>query len=176
MHSNKHHWISSNNVLVPPAINFFGPPYTFSRKEPDLQIRPANERLPSLVVESGWTESLPRTRDDVRLWLVGGNASVKVTIILMWHRIGNSNAVGGNAELYMLDANGIPALKQEETIFPAPSSYDQAQSQTIRLTRRILFGATLPQGRNPNDIFPLRLERLRGAARDALTLMGLVLI
>lgn len=165
--------MANNDSLVPLAIDFFYPPYAPSRKEPDFLIRPDNQRLPSVVIESGWSESLPRIYDDMNLWLVGGSGSVKAALILKWHRIGNSNAVRGHAELYTLDANGIPVLGQEETIFPTPPP-QQAQAQTIRLTRRILFGGTLPQGRNPNDLLTLRLERLRGAARDALSLMGLV--
>ena len=107
-------------LLYPLAIEFFYGPYASSRKEPDLLVRPDNQRLPSIVTESGWSESLPRLHDDMNLWLVGGNGSVKATLILKWHKIGHSNVVRGHAELYTLDTNGMPILRQEEVIFPAP--------------------------------------------------------
>lgn len=159
--------------FVPSAIDFFYPPYESCRKEPDLQIRPNNQRFPSLVIESGWSESIPRIHDDINSWLIGGNGFVKAVLILKWHVIGYSNAIGGHAELYTLDTNGIPSLTQEETIFPAPPP-QQAEAQAIRLTRSIVFGGTFTPGRNPNDIFTLRLEHLRSAARDSLAFMGLL--
>ena len=169
-----HQEITSNDFFVPSAIYFFHPPYASCRKEPDVQIRPNNQRFPSIVMESGWSETIPRIHDDINSWLIGGNGFVKAVIILKWHRVGHTNAVGGHAELYTLDTDGIPCLMQEETIFPAPP-LEQAQAQAIRLTRGILFGGTSPPGRkNPNDIFTLRLESLRSAARPSLAFMGLV--
>lgn len=82
--------------------------------------------------------------------------------------------LGGNAELYTLDdTNTSPILRQEETIFPAPPP-GQAQNQEIRLTRSMLFGGISTQGRNPDDVFTLNLERLRDAARLSLSFMDLM--
>ncbi|OXV07042.1 hypothetical protein Egran_05192 [Elaphomyces granulatus] len=154
------------------TIDFLYPPYAGSRKEPDLLIRPDNQRLPVLVIETGWSESTSRLMSDMNLWLVGGNGAVKVTIILKWQKISNTNQVRGTAEFYTLDTNGIPIMRQREPIFPAPPQ--QAQSQEFRFTRRILFGTNIFPGRNPNDVLTLRLDHLRVVARDALSLMGLI--
>ncbi|KAJ9231261.1 hypothetical protein DTO166G5_6883 [Paecilomyces variotii] len=153
------------------TIEFQYAPYAGSRKEPDLLLRPDNQRLPVLVIESGWSESIPRLMDDMNLWLVGGNGTVKMTIILKWETISNTNQVRGFAEVYTLDSNGIPIMSQRESIFPVPPN---AQAQEIRLTKRMLFGNAASPGMNPNINLPLKLDRLRVVARDALSLMGLV--
>lgn len=46
--------------------------------------------------------------NDMNLWLVGGARAVKFMLILQWIRIGKTNCVRGDAELYSLDLNGIP--------------------------------------------------------------------
>ncbi|KAI9924864.1 hypothetical protein ASPWEDRAFT_172174 [Aspergillus wentii DTO 134E9] len=152
------------------TIYSFHSPYTGSRKEPDLFIRPGNQRLPSVVIESGWGESMPRLHDDMRLWLVGGNGVVKAVIIIEWHRVA-ADKVGGKVEVYTLDGDDAPILRQEEIIFPPPLQREHIQR--IALTRGMLFGDTIPQGRKPDDVLSLSLDDLRREARDALDLMRL---
>ncbi|KAJ5135383.1 uncharacterized protein N7515_004661 [Penicillium bovifimosum] len=152
------------------TIEFLYPPYAGSRKEPDFMIRPDNRRLPTLVMESGWSESFPRLLGDLNLWLVGGAGAVNATIILQWQTITGTNRVGGMAELYTPDVNGTPVMRQRELVFPAPP---QSQTQEFRLTRRMLFTSTFP-GRNPDDVITLKLDRLRVVATEGLSLMGLV--
>lgn len=165
--------ITNNYFFVPLAIRSFLPSYASSRKEPNIKFRPGNQRFPSIVMETGWSESIPRIRDDINVWLLGGKEFVKAVLIVEWHRIRDSDAIGGNAELYTLDdTNTSPILRQEETIFPAPPP-GQAQNQEIRLTRSMLFGGISTQGRNPDDVFTLSLERLRDAARLSLSFMDL---
>lgn len=101
-------------------------------------------------------ESYPRLLNDMNLWLVGGNGMVNATVILKWKRISHSDRVEGIAELYALDANGMPIMRQRETVFPEPP-VQQAMAQEFRLTRSMLFGATVFPGRNPQTVFPLRL-------------------
>lgn len=109
--------------------------------------------------------------DDMNLWLVGGNGTVKMAIILKWETISNTDQVRGFAEVYTLDSNGIPIMRQRESIFPVPPN---AHAQEIRLTKRMLFGNAASPGMNPNINLPLKLDRLRVVATDALSLMGLV--
>jgi hypothetical protein len=123
------------------------------------------------VIESGWSESLQRLRDDVNLWLVGGNGAVKATIILIWEQVPNTLQVKGVAELYALDMNGVPVLRQTETIFPTPP---QGQSQVFNPTRGMILGSYMDPGKSSNDPFPMKLDILRGRAGDALIRMGLV--
>jgi hypothetical protein len=99
------------------AIDFFYGPYAGSRKEPDLLIRADNLRHPKVVMESGWSDSWPELHNDINLWLVGGNGEVNVVILLKWKRIGDSDRVTGTVELYSLDANGMPKLRQTEVPF-----------------------------------------------------------
>ncbi|KAJ5582588.1 hypothetical protein N7535_001208 [Penicillium sp. DV-2018c] len=157
--------------LVGTTIEFQHAPYAGSRKEPDFLMRPVNQRLPTLVMESGWSESFPRLLGDLNLWLVGGAGAVNAIIILQWQTITGTNRVGGTAELYTPDMNGTPVMRQRELVFPAPS---QSQTQEFRLTRRMLFTSTIFPGRNPDDVITLKLDRLRVVAADGLSLMGLV--
>ncbi|KAJ9365593.1 hypothetical protein DTO280E4_562 [Paecilomyces variotii] len=66
------------------TLSAFQGRYAGSRKEPDLMLRYDSDPLPSFVIESGWSESLPRLRSDMRLWLVGGQPEVQIVIILNW--------------------------------------------------------------------------------------------
>lgn len=66
------------------AIHNFTGQYTGSRKDPDFILRYNSQPLPSFVIESGWSESLPRLRSDMRLWLFGGQPEVQIVIILHW--------------------------------------------------------------------------------------------
>lgn len=154
------------------ATLFIGGPYLSSRKEPDLLVRPDNRPLPSLVMESGWSESLSRFWDDMNLWLIGSQGHVKATIILNWQLVANINTVRGHVELYTLDRNRMPHLQQNIIVFPAPPA--QAAAQQLVLTREEIFGGHVFQGQDPNDQFVFSIDLLREKATDALRLMNLV--
>ncbi|KAK2776701.1 hypothetical protein FQN53_002523 [Emmonsiellopsis sp. PD_33] len=158
------------------AIDFPSPgnPYTGAWKEPDLMIRANNQRMPIFVIGSCWPESLARLRDDMSLWLVGGKGTVIGAAILRWELVANTNQVSGVAELYSMDANGIPTVSQQLTVFPTPPA-QQAATQAISFTRGMLFGdTTVAQGRNSDDVFDLNLNALREDASRALAFIGLV--
>ncbi|KAJ9191511.1 hypothetical protein DTO164E3_6896 [Paecilomyces variotii] len=159
-------------VMVGTTIPFIHGPYARSRKEPDLLLRVDGRRLPSLVVESGWSESFPRLEEDMNLWLVGGQGQVKATIILNWRRVRNTDTVRGNVLLYTLDRNNMPRLQQDIVIFPAPPPI-QAASEQLILSRKEVFGGEVLQGRNSNDQLVFSIDLLREEARIALGLMGL---
>ena len=97
------------------AIESFQGPYAASRKEPDLLLRHDAQHLPSFVIESGWSESLPRLRSDMRLWLVGGQPEVQVVIVLGWSKLtGNPiERIKGIFEVWERNAVNMPYLKQE---------------------------------------------------------------
>ncbi|PLB50604.1 hypothetical protein P170DRAFT_435794 [Aspergillus steynii IBT 23096] len=151
-------------------IRTFKPPYDKSCKEPDLFIRPGTQRLPSVVVETGWEEAYPRLRNDVDLWLLGGRPYVKVVMLLKWTRTSDSK-VKGSIEVYSRDLTGIPAKRQSEVVFPAGTEEEAAAS--LHLTRGELFGEVDTPGRDPNDVFQLSIESLRMVARNALQIMKL---
>ncbi|KAN0080681.1 hypothetical protein V8E54_003885 [Elaphomyces granulatus] len=136
----------------------FGPPYQASKKQPDYCVNPVGVRLPTLVIESGWSERhLYRDRD---LWLRGGRGSVEVVLIIKWSK-NAANLVNGKIEVFDLDAQGNVRCIQEMVIFPKPPA---PASQQVILTKRQLFGANLPAGQNPAQTTHLSLDGLREIA------------
>ncbi|KAK9238595.1 hypothetical protein V1525DRAFT_99528 [Lipomyces kononenkoae] len=91
----------------------FGPPYQASLKDPHYCVKLIASRLPTLVFESGWTESRPQLYHDRDLWLRGGQGFVQVTIIIKWTTIANKR-VKGDIEVFDLDVPGNPRILQRE--------------------------------------------------------------
>ncbi|KAK9481637.1 hypothetical protein V1527DRAFT_486426 [Lipomyces starkeyi] len=141
------------------TVETFGPPYQASRKEPDYCVIPIGSRLPTLVLESGWSESRPQLYHDRDLWLRGGQGFVQVILIVKWTKIADKR-VKGDIEVFDLDAAGNIRLLQQEIIFPALAPA-LAASQQITITRRQLFGPNLPAGQNPDQVTHLSLNDLR---------------
>jgi len=137
-------------------------------KEPDLSIRPSGSPKPTLVVESGWSETHKKLLDDIRLWVKGGAGAVVMAIVIKWTKTNNS--VKGFIEVYVLDQTGNEHLIQKEDIFPRPAP--GAPVQQIAITRGQLFGAALLPGRNPNDTFNLSLNGLRAVATETMRIEG----
>lgn len=54
--------------------------------------------MPSVVIESGWSESFPRLRIDKDLWLAG-IIQVEYVILLKWSKVRN-NKVKGTIEVW----------------------------------------------------------------------------
>ncbi|KAJ5495112.1 hypothetical protein N7539_000228 [Penicillium diatomitis] len=109
-------------TLVGTTLEFQSGPYRCSRKEPDFFIRAKNDALPSLVMESGWSESWNHLMDDMSLLLVGGDGAINAVVILSWQLNRRTRLVSGFVELYVRDRSGMPMLRQREDVFPAPPS------------------------------------------------------
>ncbi|KAL2001959.1 hypothetical protein VTN02DRAFT_937 [Thermoascus thermophilus] len=152
------------------ALEFADGPYSGSRTEPDFFFQVNDQILPTLVVESGWSESKEQLHDDMNLLLVGGNGAVKVVILVTWTKL-QGGRVSGHVELFMRDQHDMPRLEQSETVFPRPTT---AGSQRLGIRRSDLFGPALLAGRNGNDVLYLDVERLRDHATRALGFMDLV--
>ena len=45
--------------------------------------------MPTIVVEAGWSESFPRLRNDMRLWIRGGAGGVKMVLLFKWFELKN---------------------------------------------------------------------------------------
>lgn len=74
---------------------------------------PAGMDLPTLVIESGWSESRPLLHQDRDLWLRGGAGSVQVVLVMKWTK-GASNRVRGDIEVFDLDPLGnVRSLQRE---------------------------------------------------------------
>ncbi|KAJ9216105.1 hypothetical protein DTO166G4_2349 [Paecilomyces variotii] len=143
--------------------------YTSSRKEPDAHIIPLSLDMPTVVVESGWSESRAQLQRDRDLWLIGGR--VNVMIVIKWVK-SSSNEVAGDIAVFDLDSQGAVRCLQQQIIFPEPPP-SIADAQQIRLTRGQIFGSSLPPGQNAAQILPLELSELRYQARASLRRMGL---
>ncbi|PGH27937.1 hypothetical protein AJ80_00191 [Polytolypa hystricis UAMH7299] len=139
----------------------FQGPYAASEKQPDMSIVPDGQHLPSVVVESGWSESFAKLHRNMRLWLVGGAGEVKLALLLKWTKTPGNHAKGV-VESWDLDPAGNERLLQTEAIFPMPQT--GSANQAIRITRGQLFGNRLPQGRNPSDTYRLSVSNLRNEA------------
>ncbi|GAB1196995.1 hypothetical protein APSETT444_006276 [Aspergillus pseudonomiae] len=149
------------------TLMFQSGPYRGSQKEPDFFLRANNDRLPSFVIESGWSESWDDLMNDMNLLLVGGDGDISAVVILKWSLNRNPMLVEGAVELYVRDRNGMPV------IFPAPP---QTQNpQRLELTRKEIFGPHLlaDPARNgpPNAMVYLEISHLRLVATRALQLM-----
>ncbi|KAL1980205.1 hypothetical protein VTN96DRAFT_4471 [Rasamsonia emersonii] len=142
--------------------------YTGSSKEPDLFIRLNTYPLPTVVVESGWSESWPHLQSDKNLWFSGGPA-VTYVILLQWSK-GANNRVKGVVEVYHRNAVGAEILLHHEDISPIPAL---AAQLIIPITLGEIFGAGIFQGRNQNAVHQMSLANLRPLARERLLAMGL---
>lgn len=180
--------MNRNSELAYVALEFKCGPYSGSRKEPDFFFQVNDHILPTLAIESGWSESKEQLRNDMNLLLMGGNGSVKIFIIVKWTKLQGAR-VSGTVELFMRYQNGMPRLEQSEVylrhlingshtyclvfvqiVFPRPTT---ARGQRIGNRRNDLFEAALLAGRNGNDILYLDVERLRDHATRALCFMNL---
>lgn len=62
-----------------------------SRKEPDLFLRVEGQSLPTLVIETGWSESRRNIDRDMRLLLLGGSNIIKTALIIKWRKVPRSH-------------------------------------------------------------------------------------
>lgn len=94
------------------GFHAFGPPYSTASKEPDVCIRPDTLPLPTVAVDSRWSESWPRLLADKDLWLLGG-AAVEAVILFQWTKLAGGQ-VRGTLQLHGRDAARNVVLIQEE--------------------------------------------------------------
>src|SRR5271170_3865032 len=97
------------------AIRTFAPPYASSRKEPDQCILPIGLAMPTVVIESGWSESSLYLLQDMKLWLQGGTGTVQLVFLFNWSQL-TGNRVKGVVELYNLNQAGNENLIQAVVI------------------------------------------------------------
>ncbi|KAE8325621.1 hypothetical protein BDV39DRAFT_194234 [Aspergillus sergii] len=139
--------------------NSFTGKYTHSSKDPDLFLRAATNRLPSIVFECGWSESWPRLHADKDLWMYG-STTVKMVILLKWSKCAGNRCKGG-------------LVMCEKPIFPEPIPAPDPGTDVIQFTKLDLFGQHMVAGRDPNTVLALDLSDLRDFARERMQLMGL---
>lgn len=158
----------------------FQAPYTASHKEPDQCILPPGKSLPTVVIESGWSETKQQLYRDRDLWLKGGVRNIQVVIILKWGA-DPERKVRGDIEVYDLDTLGnIRCISCEvsgndldqpmvylpntrKAILPCPPA-EIAATQRISLTKGQLFGPSLFPARNDDAVVDLDMKELREIA------------
>lgn len=142
--------------------------YANSRKEPDVHVNVHGLNLPTLCFEVGYSESKPLLENNMRQLLIGGQGHITAVILIKWNK--RRAGVAGTVQLWQLDVNGNPSKEQDAQIFPEPAF----PQPPITVTRQMLFGAALIQGRTPSDIFSLSPDDLRTEARVAMAKQSLV--
>lgn len=65
--------------------------------------------MPTIVFESGWTESHPRLRSDTNLWIIGGALTVPLVFTIQWSKL-SGGRVEGVMEIYNRSAAGTANL------------------------------------------------------------------
>ncbi|KAE8421571.1 hypothetical protein BDV36DRAFT_292218 [Aspergillus pseudocaelatus] len=160
-----------NWKLILVALKFREEPYRGSRKETDVFIQSIFVKIPTLVMECGWSESSPALENDVNLLLVGGNGAVKRVFIVKWTKHSDDYHVSGFIKVFKLDRNEMPIQEGPiHTIFPAPSN---SQDQRISIRRKDFFAESPYANINPNGMLDYPIDPLRKIAALNLDRMGL---
>lgn len=95
------------NSLNTAYKNFIGD-YVGFGKEPGMAVRPRSYDMPTLVVESGWSESRTQLREDCRMWIAGSPAT-QIAILVNWN-VCTAGRLAGIVEVWALDTNGQPMV------------------------------------------------------------------
>ncbi|KAF7616227.1 hypothetical protein AFLA_009725 [Aspergillus flavus NRRL3357] len=152
------------------TLDGFTGQYTHSSKEPDLFLCPATDDLPSIVVESGFSESWPRLHADKDLWMYG-STTVNVVILLKWSKCVRTRCKGKVEVWTRNPAGGL--MMCEKPIFPRPVPAPDPDTDVVQFTKLDLFGKHIVAGQNPMTVLSLGLSELRDHARHRMSLMGL---
>jgi hypothetical protein len=88
-------------------------PYAQSVMEPDQCIAFSGLPMPTIVVECGWAQSRPSLHRARDLWLVGGQGTVQLVIIIKFAKRKSNKTVKADLEVFEL-VQGIPQLLQRE--------------------------------------------------------------
>lgn len=83
-----------------------------------------DENMPTLVFESGFSESHPRLDDDVPLWITGGAPTVQLVFLLKWNKMASLARIEGVINIYGKDENGYPVLLLSQVINSIHLSYN----------------------------------------------------
>jgi hypothetical protein len=173
--------------------NFVGA-FAGSGKTPDLAYTPIingiRREFPTVVLESGWSESRVQLVRDARVWLEGSAGAVKVVFLFKLFPADIHNEI--KAELYVCRLSAGELDITRYACSSLPCYYLSYILLTDPLTLQKIFpGSTSPvtdphitaeelfDGRPPEDMegrteLPLSLEELRLAAREEILQQGYI--
>ncbi|PIG81889.1 hypothetical protein AARAC_003717 [Aspergillus arachidicola] len=141
-----------------------------AEKTPNVGVQLNGTGLPRVVFESGFSQSGESLRNDMIDWLLGGGGAVQAVILVNWKPSQDTMRIRGDLELWTLGRDGMPRRRKQQQIYPRPPG--PAGGQTLRLTRKMLFGNDIGPGRSPDDAFLLVLDELRTVAAMVMPRMG----
>lgn len=101
------------------AFSGFDGKFKGSSKEPDFFLRADTSEFPSIVVETGWAESVPHLRADKDIWLKGSKYT-EIVLLLKWMEI-LGGRVKGNIEVWSRTENGDSIVRNLVSTFPLNS-------------------------------------------------------
>ncbi|PYI10660.1 hypothetical protein BO78DRAFT_359823 [Aspergillus sclerotiicarbonarius CBS 121057] len=142
--------------------NFTGP-YASSVQQPDFYMSGSTMDNPTIVVESGWPESLDRLQIDKDLWL-RGTTKVEIVVLVIWSET-EDDKVEGTVEVWTRDGADDVAVRRL-AIFPAPDPLPT--DDRVEFTKGQLFGPAAPLA-NPTTILSLEMSELRRIAQQIIS-------
>ncbi|RPA90968.1 hypothetical protein L873DRAFT_1820274 [Choiromyces venosus 120613-1] len=146
--------------------NFIGK-YTGSVKEADLTFVPLvgpdwakKAKFPSVVLESGWSESAVQLVRDARLWQGGSGREVRVVLQVKFYRPDQQKQIRLVLSITRARPGGHPTPVEDYVILPAPE--DPKPNPSISLDE--FYAGDCPPTMDPEIRVPLDLARLRVVA------------
>ncbi|KAF8433985.1 hypothetical protein BGX38DRAFT_1101596 [Terfezia claveryi] len=116
----------------------------------DALLQVDTDLIPSLVVEAGWSESFPKLRSDVNIWMDGGGGATKIAILVKFTKH-QGHRFGAFLEVARYNAAGGWIWENRQHLFPTPPN----QNQYIAVSRAEIFGNHIMPGRNLGDVWNL---------------------
>ncbi|RPA93257.1 hypothetical protein L873DRAFT_1816216 [Choiromyces venosus 120613-1] len=130
--------------------------------------RAKEAEFPSVVLESGWSESAIQLRRDARLWQEGSRQEVRVVLQVEFYRPDQQNQIRVDLSISRTCPGGHPTQVEHYAIFPAPE--DPQQNPSISLDE--FYAGDCPPTIDPAIRVPLDLARLRDVAAGELRHRG----
>ncbi|KAG0138806.1 hypothetical protein HOY82DRAFT_666324 [Tuber indicum] len=134
--------------------------YAGSKKQTDLALNPCvnyvRSDYPSVVLESGLSESGAQLMSDSRLWLKGTGGATRVVFLCKTFAPDQYNKIKATLSICRILPNG-EISKDELQVFPPPT--DNEFNPYITVAE--LFGGIIPEGLASNAQLPLSMQRLR---------------
>ncbi|KAG0128413.1 hypothetical protein HOY82DRAFT_621732 [Tuber indicum] len=162
-------WIHTIDIMSSPKVQNFEGDYVGRAKEPDLAFIPRTgpgwahcAAFPSVVLETGYSESASSLSEDAILWREGSSYAVKVVILVKFQRHHDQDPVSvaltiGHA---FPSTNGETTLFQDYHIFPIP----QLRFEDPSISLDEFYAGHCPPTMDPETEIPLNLATLRSTA------------
>ncbi|KAK6506400.1 hypothetical protein TWF506_011311 [Arthrobotrys conoides] len=143
-------------------LTVFAVPHTIAT--PGLCLQPWAKPFPSVIVETGFTESLIDLDRDKEIWKTSTHGGTRVVIITKFEVTHRGTVMG---DVYFHRLNGIGGISTHSkcTLFPAPYS-DQQEVFFISLGE--VYSGSCPEGGNPDTPLQLNITELRQMCREEL--------